>query len=65
MKWFTSLVLSVVVAVAVTHMAHGLPAPGKADAAKIQKNMAKNKGEFPTINYAGSHARPTHSLPEH
>ncbi|XP_060868460.1 uncharacterized protein LOC132943466 isoform X1 [Metopolophium dirhodum] len=45
MKWFTSLVLSVAVAVAVTHMAHGLPAPGKADAAKIQKNMAKNKAK--------------------
>lgn len=64
MKWFTSsLVLSVAVAVAVMHMAHGLPAPGKADAAKIQKNMAKNKGEFPTIIAAGSHTRPTHSIP--
>jgi hypothetical protein len=46
MKLFTSFVLSIAVAVAVTHMAYGSPAPGKADAAKIQKNMAKNKGEF-------------------
>ncbi|XP_022178319.1 uncharacterized protein LOC111039236 isoform X1 [Myzus persicae] len=45
MKLFTSLVLSVTVAVAVTDVAHGLPAPGKADAAKIQKNMAKNKAK--------------------
>lgn len=45
MNLFASVVLSVTVVVAVTHMAaHGLPAPGKADAAKIQKNMAKNKG---------------------
>lgn len=46
MKLFTSFVLSITVAVAVTHMAYGSPTPGKADAAKIQKNMAKNKGEF-------------------
>lgn len=46
MKLYASLVLSVAVTVAVAHMAHGSPAPGKADAAKIQKNMAKNKGEF-------------------
>jgi len=45
MKLFTSFVLSIAVAVAVTHMAYGSPVPGKADAAKIQKNMAKNKAK--------------------
>jgi len=45
MKLFTSFVLSIAVVVAVTHIAYGLPAPGKADAAKIQKNMAKNKAK--------------------
>lgn len=45
MNRFASLVLlSAIVAVTVTNVAHGLPAPGKTDAAKIQKNMAKNKG---------------------
>lgn len=37
--------LFVALAVAVAHMADGSPTPGKTDAAKIQKNMAKNKGE--------------------
>ncbi|XP_025416448.1 prohormone-2-like [Sipha flava] len=46
MNLFASLALSVAVAVAVTDMVvNGLPAPGKADAAKIQKNMAKNKAK--------------------
>jgi len=45
MNLFASLVWSAAVAVAVAGLAHGLPAPGKADAAKIQKNMAKNKAK--------------------
>lgn len=65
MKLLTSFVLSITVVVAVTHMAFGSPTPGKADAAKIQKNMAKNKGEFRrppaepsgTLSHEPKHAR--------
>lgn len=46
MNLSASLVLSVAVALVAANMALGLPAPGKTDAAKIQKNMAKNKGIF-------------------
>jgi len=45
MNLFASVVFSVTLVVAVTHIVHGLPAPGKTDAAKIQKNMAKNKAK--------------------
>lgn len=39
-----TLLTVMVVAALVVYEAVGLPTPGKADAAKIQKNMAKNKG---------------------
>lgn len=45
MNFYGSLLL-VAVAVTVAHMAYGVPTPGKTDAAKIQKNMAKNKCEY-------------------
>lgn len=43
MNLFASLLCSIAVAVAVADMAQASPTPGKTDAAKIQKNMAKNK----------------------
>lgn len=33
-------------AAVIMNAAVGSPTPGKADAAKIQKNMAKNKGDY-------------------
>lgn len=48
MDLFASLVMTVAVAITVivVDVTHALPAPGKTDAAKIQKNMSKNKGTY-------------------